>query len=107
MDVVANIKALRIEKGITQEVLADALKVDTAVVSNIEKGKRDLRVKELELIASCLNVDILYLFTYPKKFIDQDSIDALKDDKVSITFEVSRSKRDYLLHLVMDEPNKK
>ena len=107
MDIVANIKALRIEKGITQEVLADALKVDTAVVSNIEKGKRDLRVKELELIASCLNVDILYLFTYPKTFIDKDSIDALKDDKVSITFEVNRSKRDYLLHLVMDEQNKK
>lgn len=103
MDVVANIKALRIEKGITQEVLADALEVDTAVISNIEKGKRDLKVKELEKIAKCLKEDVLYLFTYPKRYVDQDSIESSKDDKVSITFEVSRSKRDYLLHLVMDE----
>ena len=102
-NIISNIKTLRLEKGITQEVMADALGVDTAVISNIEKGKRDLKVKELEIIANCLSVDVLYLFTYPKKYVDVETIKSDKEDKVSVTFEVSPSKRDYLLHLVMNK----
>lgn len=103
-DILANIKVLRLEKGITQEVLADALGVDTAVISNIEKGKRDLKVKELDVIANCLNVDVLFLFTYPKRYVDADTVSSKKEeDKVSITFEVSPSKRDYLLDLLMNK----
>ena len=103
-DVVSNIKSIRIDKGITQEVLADALGVDTAVISNLEKGKRDLKVKELEKISKCLSVDVLYLFTYPHKYVDESCIQEEKsDDKVSVTFEVDRKKRDYLLHLVMGD----
>ena len=65
MNVVENIFAIRRERGITQEVIADALFVDTSVVSNIEKGKRELKVSELEKIAKVLGVDVLYLITYP------------------------------------------
>jgi transcriptional regulator with XRE-family HTH domain len=65
MNVVKNILAIRKEKGISQEVIANALKLDTAVISNIEKGKRELKVSELEIIANTLGVDILYLLTYP------------------------------------------
>lgn len=103
-NVAANIKALRLEKGITQEVMADALGVDTAVISNIEKGKRELKLKDIEKIAKCLDEDEIYLLTYPKRYVDEDTIkDLHKEDKVSVTFEVSRKKRDYLLHLVMEE----
>lgn len=102
-NVAANIRAIRIEKGITQEVLAEALHVDPAVISNLENGKRDLKVKELEIISKCLmEDDILYLFTYPRRYVDAATV-GVKDDKVSVTFEVSRKKRDYLLHLVMDD----
>jgi transcriptional regulator with XRE-family HTH domain len=40
MNVVENIINIRREKGISQEFIANALHVDTAVVSNIERGKR-------------------------------------------------------------------
>lgn len=106
-DVVSNIKSIRIDKGITQEVLADALGVDTAVISNLEKGKRDLKVKELDVISKCLKVDVLYLFTYPKKYVDESTVQVIEpDDKVAVTFEVDRKKRDYLLHLVMGDEQK-
>lgn len=103
-NVAANIKALRLEKGITQEVMADELGVDTAVISNIEKGKRDLKLKDIEKIANCLGEDEIYILTYPKRYVDIATLDSFcKDDKVSVTFEISRKKRDYLLHLVMEE----
>jgi len=77
MNVIENIFAIRREKGITQEVIADALFVDTAVISNIEKGKRDLRVNELEKIAKVLGVDVLYLITYPDVYEKKT-----KDEKI-------------------------
>lgn len=102
-NVIENIKKIRLEKRINQETLADALGVDTAVISNIEKGKRDLKVRELEIISKTLGVDVLYLFTYPATYVDSTTIGEAGDDKVSVTFEVSRKKRDYLLHLVMNK----
>jgi len=65
MNIIENILAIRKEKGITQEVIADALCVDTSVVSNIENGKRELKVNELEKIANALKVNVVYLITYP------------------------------------------
>ena len=101
MDVVGNIKEIRLKKGINQQIIAEALGVDIAVVSNIETGKRDLKVRDLEIIANCLGVDVLYLLTYPKRFIDSTVIE--KAEKVSITFEVSPEKRDLLLKMVTED----
>lgn len=98
MDVVKNIIEIRKEKRINQDVIADALNVDNSVISKIEKGVRQLRVNELAIIAEILNEDLLYLFTYPKRYVDEDSLPA--GDSVSITFEVSAEKRDFLLELV-------
>ena len=38
MKIIENIKEIRINKGIPQKALADALSVDNAVISNIENG---------------------------------------------------------------------
>lgn len=101
MDVIKNIREIRLQKGITQQVIADALNVDFSVVSNIEKGKRELKVKELDKIANALGVDLIYLFTYPKHYVAADSLQ--RNDSVSITFEVSPAKRDALLKMVMED----
>lgn len=69
MKIIDNIKEIRINKGIPQKALADALSVDNAVISNIENGKRELKVAELENIANCLGVDVIDLFTYPEKYV--------------------------------------
>jgi len=45
-----------------------------------------------------LKVDLLYLFTYPKIYVDKDAIENY--EKISVTFEVSPDKRDILLNLV-------
>ena len=99
MNVVQNIKEIRTAKGINQDVIAEALSVDIAVISKIENGKRELKVNELSKIAKCLGVDILYLFTYPKVFVDKESLPP-NNDKISVTFEISPDKREHLLKLI-------
>lgn len=103
MDVIENIKLIRTQNGINQNILADALSVDVSVISNIEKGKRQLKVVELDIIAKCLNVSVIDLFTYPQKYVDSNIYS--QHNKVSVTFEVSPSERDQLLKIVTGTDN--
>lgn len=106
MDVVRNIIEIRKEKRINQENIADALNVDATVISKIENGTRQLKVDELAKIAEILNEDVIYLFTYPKRYVDRSTLET--NERISVTFEISPDKRDYLLKLVtQNEKNNK
>lgn len=56
------IKELRIEKGMTQEELADKTEVSTRTIQRIENGQVDPRSYTLQMIAKALEVDFS-LFT--------------------------------------------
>ena len=98
MSIVENIKALRTEKGIPQKVLADALNVDIAVISNIENGKRELKVSELEIISNTLEVEIIDLFTYPEKYVKLT--DASEEIEATLQIRLKKPIKDELLRLL-------
>ena len=54
------LKALRIEKDLTQEFLADAVKISRDHLSNIENGKYPINLQTLYKLAEFFNVDIKY-----------------------------------------------
>lgn len=100
MNIRENIRRIRESKGLKQQVISDALGSDPAVASNIENGKREIKVSELERIAQALDEDVLYLFTYPERFVNANTLESYSQKKVSITFEVSPDIRDELLKIV-------
>ncbi|MDR1543501.1 MAG: helix-turn-helix transcriptional regulator [Prevotellaceae bacterium] len=103
MDIVKNIFEIRKEKGVSQEVIAYALGVDTSVISNIEKRKRELKVSELEIIAKALGVDVLYLITYPhvyeKKGGEKEPVEAI------LQIKLQSDKKEQVLKLIFGENN--
>lgn len=104
MEIYETIKELRLQKQINQQVIADALNLDVAVVSNIENGKRDLRVKELEVISNALDVPVIDLFTYPDKYVkvsckDEEPIEAV------LQIKLRKDKKDQVLKLVFGDNN--
>jgi len=103
MDIVKNIIKIRKENGISQEFIANALGVDTAVISNIENGKRELKVKELEIIARSLGVDVLYLLTYPHVFIKKESKDIDNQLDAIIQIRFNGEKREKILKLIFGD----
>ena len=56
------LKALRIDKDLTQEELAYAVKISRDHLSNIENGKYPINLKNLYKIAQYFDVDIKYFF---------------------------------------------
>ena len=62
----ATIRALRIERGLSQETLANLANLDRSYMSGIERGLRNISVLNMARIASALQVPLVDLM-YGKK----------------------------------------
>ena len=71
MNVIDNIFKIMAQKGIKQRTLADA--IDESQISVMKRGNRDLKISEVENIASCLGVSITDLFTWPERYVPEQS----------------------------------
>lgn len=96
-------KALAAGKNLYIQALADALNLDVAVISNIEKGKRDLRVKELEIISNVLGLTVVDLLTYPQQYVNIIDIPRSDDSEVSIQIKLKKDKRDQVMRLIFGD----
>ena len=105
MDIIQNIIDIRNEHGISQEFIANAMDVDTAVVSRIERRKRSLKVNELEIIANALGEDILYLLTYPHRYVKKESENVSVPVETILQIKLHADKCDQILKLVFGEQN--
>lgn len=54
------LKKLRLEKGLTQQIVAEKLGVTRATISNYEKGKRSPHIKELQKLAVIYGTDLAF-----------------------------------------------
>ena len=104
MNVVKNIREIRLQKSISQSAIADELGVDVAVISNIEKGKRELRVSELEKIAKVLRMSVIDILTYPNIFVESTS-NTLEPVEAILQIRLQKDKKDQVLKLVFGENN--
>ena len=52
------VRALRVERGLSQEALADAAGLDRSYMSGIERGVRNITVLKLKAVARALKVSV-------------------------------------------------
>jgi len=60
----ANVRKVRLERGMTLEVLADEVGLAYTYVGQIERGRRNPTLDVVERIAAVLKVDPLALLVY-------------------------------------------
>ncbi len=58
----ARVRALRLERGLTQQQLADAVGVHRVNLNKVENGRTDLGVSHVRRLAEALDVDPGRLF---------------------------------------------
>lgn len=65
--VVANIRRIRKERGMTQEKLAELCNTSVSYIGLLEIGRNVPKLSTIERIADALGVDCVELFTSPEK----------------------------------------
>lgn len=55
------LKELRLQKGLSQEALANIADLDRTYIPSIEKGERNVSITVIEKLAKALNIDIIKL----------------------------------------------
>ncbi len=104
MNLAGNIKEIRLQKSINQQVIADALNVDVASVSNLENGKREIRFREIEKIANVLGVSVVDLITYPKKYVEVKENED-QDVEAVLMIKLKESKKRLILKSIFGDEN--
>lgn len=79
------LKALRIEKGLTQKELANLLHVSQNAIHNWETGKREPKIETIERIAAALKVDYSQLIGMEEIPITKDLITKRPDIREALT----------------------
>lgn len=72
-----NIRQARIQRGMTQEELAELLDTTKSAISRYELGKREPRAEQLVAIANALGVSVAYLQGY-ETINTQEILDAMR-----------------------------
>lgn len=57
------VRTLRAEQGLSQEAFADLCGLDRTYVSGIERGKRNVSLRNIEIIALALRISVAELMT--------------------------------------------
>jgi len=65
-----NVKALRHEKGVTQEDLAASCGLHRTYIGSVERGERNVTLSTMEVLASALGVSVIDLLIAPRKCND-------------------------------------
>ena len=58
------VRIIRMEKGLSQEKLAEAANLNRSFVGLLERGETNITIKNLEAVANALQVDIKFLFDF-------------------------------------------
>jgi len=103
--VVENLIKYMTDNKLTKSAFADRIGFPEAKWNKISNGKQQLSVNELSNIAEKLQMKEIDILTYPKVFIEADSVD--NDVRAQITIELKEELKDKVLTLVFGKHNMK
>lgn len=94
--VAEKIRLLRLQRGLSQENLADSLRISTTAYGDIERGKTDLTLSRLYQIAEILKVGVVFFIedNTPSSF--QQELQQLELEKLRIENEKLRLENQYI-----------
>ena len=72
IDIIANIEAIRQEKGIKQSEMGKRLGTTQSGYSNFVNRNTDMPFSRISQIADILGVSIVDIVTYPDKYVPED-----------------------------------
>ncbi len=97
---------LRKKHNYTQSHVADLLGLDTSSYGKIERGIVDISLTKIEQLSEIYKISTVDLISFPEHYIKVDDVfNAQIEEKVSLTIELKKEKKDQVLKLVFGDNN--
>ncbi len=103
--ILKNIKSIRLQKGLSQEVVASELEIEQASYGLIENGKRQLKYKTLEQIALVFKMPVIDIVTFPDVYVKKSKHQ--HEVNTTLMIELNEKKREEVLKTVFGKENYK
>lgn len=104
--VIDNLRKIMKDKNLTQVTIANYAGIIPSQMSKVFSGQVGISIQQLENIATCLNMRIIDIFTYPEKYMPAESFES-ENITASITIQLKKEKKDQVLKLVFGDDNLK
>jgi len=104
--ILKNVKIFREQANLSQYEAADRMNITQSKYARFEVGKTKTDLDMLLLFCKMVNKSLIELTTYPDTYINVSEIYGYKEeDRVSLTIELKRDKREQVLRLVFGDNN--
>lgn len=100
-EILQNILKIRVNKGFSQQVVAQNLGIEQSSYSLIENGKRELTVERLLQIAMILGVDVIDIISYPNTGYSNSNDEV----KAILQIELKKDKKEQVMKLIFGDNN--
>ena len=99
VDLAQQLRKIIKDNNITQAAMAEYADISESQFSRVLSGAVQLSLRQLAMIASNLNMREIDIYTYPDVYVKKSEAGS-SSKKISVTFEVDESEKEYLLRLV-------
>lgn len=102
--VIDNLRKIMIDRKLTQATIGAYGGISASQISKVFSGQVGISITQLENIATCLDMRIIDLFTYPEIYVPSKSA---KEDEItaSLTIQLKKEKKEQVLRLVFGDNN--
>lgn len=101
--ILKNIELIRVARGFSQEGMAAEMHKTQSAYARFEAGKTKIDLNTLDLFAKANNMSIIDVITYPKKYVDSETLHNITDIETTIQFKLSASQKEQVLKILFGE----
>jgi len=105
-EILRNIRVIRESKGLSQDQAADIMKISQSQYARFERGATKTDLETLSQFANAVDMSLIDIITFPKKFIDSNQL-IVPEQAVEAILQIKlrHDTRDQVLKLVFGENN--
>lgn len=105
-EILKNIRAIREARGLSQDQLADIMKISQSQYARFERGATKTDLETLNEFAKAVEMTMVDIITFPRKYIDSDQL-IIPEQTVEAILQIKlkSDKKDQILKLVFGENN--
>lgn len=104
--IIKNVRIFREKANYSQEEIAEKMNITQSKYARFERGATKTDLDTLLLFCDTIGRSLIEVITYPDTYVNIDDVSSMRsEDKVLLSIEIKKDKKDQILNLVFGDNN--